>query len=82
MSYVVSYIIVIIFPLEVTGNVANKFLLHISLLAGHLVFEMCAGYELTKAHPDPGDLYNCRNPSVVEVRFLSLYCIGLKLNFK
>ena len=77
MTYVVSYIIVIIFPVEV--YVANKFLLHISLLAGHLVFEMCAGYELTKAHPDPGDLYNCRNPSVVEVRFLSLYCNWIKV---
>ena len=31
------------------------------------MFEMCAGYELQTAHPGPGDLYNCRNPSVVEV---------------
>ena len=38
-----------------------------ALIIGHLIFEMAAGYELTKAHPDPGDLYNCRNPGVVEV---------------
>lgn len=37
------------------------------LCFGHLIFEMCAGYELTKAHPDPGDLYNCINPGIVEV---------------
>ena len=38
-----------------------------AFILGHLIFEMCAGYELTKAHPDPADLYNCRNSSVVEV---------------
>lgn len=37
------------------------------LCFGHLLYEMCAGCELTKPHPDPGDLYNCRNSSVVEV---------------
>ncbi|KAJ8301213.1 hypothetical protein KUTeg_020200 [Tegillarca granosa] len=38
-----------------------------SISFGHLVFEMCTGYELNSAHPEPSHLATCKNTEVVKL---------------